>query len=116
MNLLTLLKLDLMRITAALGAKPTGRTKFYEHIDIFMGRKPPSYAPHRMSNNTNGVITTPEPITDPTTHHTAPKVHNICCSTCNLDPLIDLLENESISSPDSESEGWCEDESRIARE
>ena len=23
--------------------KPTGRTKFYEHMDIMMGRRPPSY-------------------------------------------------------------------------
>jgi hypothetical protein len=27
-------------------SKPTGRTKFYEHMDIMMGRRKPTYVPH----------------------------------------------------------------------
>ena len=47
-------------------SKPTGRTKFYEHTDVFMGRVPPSYTSHSlpdtddaMSNNQPGTRAAP---------------------------------------------------------
>ena len=75
-------------------SKPTGRIKFYEHSDIFMGRKRPLYSRK---------LTSPE----------VPRVNKIFCSTCNLNPLLDYLYGdttayETVESLDPASAGRCE--------
>jgi hypothetical protein len=59
-------------------SKPTGRTKFYEHTDFFMGRRKPAYTSY--------------------TDHSNTKAHIINCvsvSTYRSNPLILLLQSIS---------------------
>jgi hypothetical protein len=74
-------------------SKPTGRTKFYEHTDILMGRKRPKYS-------LDLTTTTPE----------SPRVNKLFCSTCNLNPLLDFVygDTSTFKSLDSASAGRCE--------
>jgi hypothetical protein len=37
-------------------SKPTGRTKFYEHTDVFMGRRKPAYTSYIDHSNTKAHI------------------------------------------------------------
>ena len=88
-------------------SKPTGRTKFYEHSDVFMGRVPPSYTSHSLQDDPT------IPTTD--THH----INQLFCSTCNLNPLSDFLhtrKSDSFESLDFASVGWCEDETLVSSE
>jgi hypothetical protein len=64
-------------------SKPTGRTKFYEHTDIVMGRIRPTYT-----------ITTPTTTLEeyPNTEiPSIPTIKALFCSSCNRNPLIDIF-------------------------
>ena len=96
-------------------SKPTGRTKFYEHSDIFMGRQRPQYTQNTQNTFTN----TDNEDHIPNPYYITPAVQNIFCSTCNLNPLFDLVhttKSDSFESLDLASVGRCEDESLVASE
>jgi hypothetical protein len=96
-------------------SKPTGRTKFYEHTDVFMGRRKPAY--------TTYIDQSPE--------HSQSKGHIINyvsvstysskqeCNSKDSNPLISLLQSTSIHSfdgLDSVSVGKCRSRTRVTRE
>ena len=61
-------------------SKPTARTKFYEHTDIFMGRRRPAY--------------TTEPSLNP--HSQKGIVHYLSLSTYRTNPIVSLLRYDSL--------------------
>ena len=63
-------------------SKPTARTKFYEHTDIFMGRRRPAYAD--------------EYIYSPTTYSQKGIVHYLSDSTYRTNPIVSLLRYDSL--------------------
>jgi hypothetical protein len=67
-------------------SKPTGRIKFYEHMDILMGRRKPAYA-HSLQT--------------PYTFSTYSNLHPF-----DLSPFIDGLDSASV--------GGCEDDVRLS--
>jgi hypothetical protein len=61
-------------------SKPTGRTKFYEHMDIMMGRRKPAYVQH-----------------DPNDPASLSKPHiSSTCSSLKELTLTDLLDPEDL--------------------
>jgi hypothetical protein len=54
-------------------SKPTGRTKFYEHTDVFMGRRKLAYTSYIDHSNTN-----------------AHRINYVCVSTYRSNPIISL--------------------------
>ena len=61
-------------------SKPTSRTKFYEHKDIFMGLRRPAY--------------TTEPSLNP--HSQKGIVHYLSLSTYRTNPIVSLLRYDSL--------------------
>ena len=61
-------------------SKPTARTKFYEHTDIFMGRRWPAYADE----------------IGPTTYSQKGIVHYLSGSTYRTNPIVSLLRYDSL--------------------
>ena len=56
-------------------SKPTARTKFYEHTDIFMGRRRPAYTDDM----------------DPDTNSRKGIVHYLSASTYRTNPIVSLI-------------------------
>jgi hypothetical protein len=72
-------------------SKPTGRTKFYEHTDVFMGRRKPAYTWYIDHSNTKAHI-----------------INYVSVSTYRSNPLISLLQStHSLHGLDSVSVGKC---------
>ena len=69
-------------------SKPTARTKFYEHTDIFMGRRRPAYT---------------DSITRPHSHSHKGIVHFLSLSTYRTNPIISLLQANFLDGFDSAS-------------
>ena len=61
-------------------SKPTARTKFYEHTDIFMGRRRPAYTDD----------------TDPNTNSRKGIVHYLSASTYRTNPIVSLIQYNSL--------------------
>ena len=68
-------------------SKPTSKTKFYEHTDIFMRQRRPSY--------------TTEPSLNP--HSQKGKVYYLSLSTYRTNPIVSLLQYDSLQCLDSAS-------------
>ena len=62
-------------------SKPTARTKFYEHTDIFMGRRRPTYT---------------NEITSPNSHSQKGIVHYLSLSTYRTNPIVSLLQYDTL--------------------
>ena len=62
-------------------SKPTARTKFYEHTDIFMGRRRPAYT---------------NEITSPNSHSQKGIVHYLSLSTYRTNPIVSLLQYDTL--------------------
>jgi hypothetical protein len=60
--------------------KSTGRTKFYEHTDVFMGRRKPAYAAYIDQSQSKAHI-----------------INYVSVSTCRTNPLTSLLRSKSNS-------------------
>jgi hypothetical protein len=74
-------------------SKPTGRTKFYEHTDVFMGRQKPAYTTYIDNSKTKAHI-----------------INYVSVSTYRSNPLISLLQSTSkhcSDGLDSVSVGKC---------
>ena len=69
-------------------SKPTARTKFYEHTDIFMGRRRPAYT---------------DSITRPHSHSHKGIVYFLSLSTYRTNPIISLLQANFLDGFDSAS-------------
>jgi hypothetical protein len=81
-------------------SKPTGRTKFYEHTDVFMGRCKSAYTSYIDQSNTKAHI-----------------VNYVSVSTYRSNPLISLLQsNHSLHGLDSVSVGKCRLKTRVTME
>ena len=87
-------------------SKPTGRTKFYEHTDVFMGRRKPAYTTyidHSEHSQSKAHI-----------------IHYVSVSTYRSNPLIALLQSKSdnpyLDGLDSASVGECGSKTRVTRE
>ena len=61
-------------------SKPTARTKFYEHTDIFMGPRRPAYTDD----------------TDPNTNSRKGIVHYLSASTYRTNPIVSLIQYNSL--------------------
>ena len=61
-------------------SKPTARTKFYKHTDIFMGRRWPAYTDD----------------TDPNTNSQKGIVHYLSASTYRTNPIVSLIQYNSL--------------------
>ena len=67
-------------------SKPTARTKFYEHTDIFMGRRKPAYTDTiQRPNQQKGIV------------------HYLSLSTYRSNPIIFLLQYNYLDGFDSAS-------------
>jgi hypothetical protein len=83
-------------------SKPTGRTKFYEHTDVSMGRRKTAYTSYIDPSNTKGHI-----------------INYVSVSTYRSNPLISLLQstsNHSFDGLDSVSVGKCRRKTHVTME
>jgi hypothetical protein len=83
-------------------SKPTGRTKFYEHTDVFMGRRKLAYTSYIDQSNMKGHI-----------------IKYVYVSTYRSNPLISLLQsttNHSLDGLDSVSMGKCRRKTLVTME
>jgi hypothetical protein len=81
-------------------SKPTGRTKFYEHTDVFMGRRKPAYTLYIDHSNTEAHI-----------------INYVSISTYRSNPLISLLQStHPLHGLDSVSVGKCRHKTRVTME
>jgi hypothetical protein len=73
-------------------SKPTGRTKFHEHMDIMMGRRRPEYVPHDPH--------------DPTSHDRL-HISSTCSSLSEISlyDALDYLDIDILTSFDATSVG-----------
>jgi hypothetical protein len=80
-------------------SKPTGRTKFYEHTDVFMGRRKPAYTSYIDHSNIKAHI-----------------INYVSVSTYRSNPLISLSQSTSkhcLDGLDSVSVGKCRRKTRV---
>ena len=83
-------------------SKPTGRTKFYEHTDVFMGRRKPAYTTYIDHSNDKAHI-----------------INYVSVSTYRSNPLISLLQSASqynSDALDSVSVGKCRRKASVTME